>query len=192
MINNHIEKHFGKISRGWSFAGDSNPYQVVECHNGTVPNIVSFCSIGLCSVELYSKKSKKKIKHEIMLSFDQSHVPINAVAIIKQMADQAIKYREPYLDNQIITRPGVLFNEACFTGLWVKPPVFFGEEAFVYYGDDTQGYPCIMAWLVPLFQSEIDFIKQNGADRFEDILVGSAADLFLTTRQSVVFHNGEI
>lgn len=193
MINHHIEKHFGRISRGWSCAEDgTHPYQVVECHNGTVPNVVSFCSVGLCSVDFYSKKSRRKIKHEIILSFDKDHIPSNPVSIIKQMADQALECREAYLENQIITRPGFIFDEAYFTGLWIKPPVFFGEEAFVYHGNDTQGYPCIIAWLVPLFPSEIDFIKKNGADRFEDILEESTADLFLTTRQGVVSHNEEI
>lgn len=114
-ISNHIEKYFGKISRGWHFTDEENsPYQIVECRNGLIPDVVSFCTLGLCKFDFISRKSNKKIKHEIILSFDKDHIPKNAVAIVKQMAEEAVCSKNAYMENQIVKRPGFLFEETFF------------------------------------------------------------------------------
>ncbi|WP_158249161.1 suppressor of fused domain protein [Pseudomonas sp. MPR-ANC1] len=185
-IVEHIEKNFGKISKGWSFSEDAHPYQIVECRDGSVEGVVSFCTLGLSNVGLKSAVSPQIIFHELLLSVDQHEVPKNAVAIVKQFADDALASNYALLNNQLVQREGVVFENHLFSAVWVKPPVFFGDESFSHEGVGRDDVSCIFAWLVPIFDSELGYIKDNGADAFEALLENSSVDVFSLSRKSVV------
>lgn len=109
-IIEHIEKHFGKIYQGWDFSEGAHSYQVVECRDGSVEGVVTFCTLGLSHVGLKSSVSAQVIHHELLLSIDQNEIPKNAVAIVKQLADDAIGSTYALLNNQLIQRGGSCFR----------------------------------------------------------------------------------
>ncbi len=185
-IVEHIEKHFGKIYQGWDFSEGAHSYQVVECRDGSVEGVVTFCTLGLSHVGLKSSVSAQVIHHELLLSIDQNEIPKNAVAIVKQLADDAIGSSCALLNNQLIQREGVVFDDYSLSAVWIKPPVFFGDESFSYTGPDTHGLTCIFAWIVPVFDSELKYIEQKGADAFEVLLEETSIDLFSLSRDSLV------
>lgn len=186
MLTDHIEKYFGRISRGWLFKDDG--YSIVECRNGQIPGVISYCTLGLSKYELGQKRSKNNILLELIMGFDEKYVPKNIVGIVSQICSKIISTRQAPSQDQLIERPEFIFDERGFTTIWVKSPVMYEDEASSYEGEDIIG-ECFFAWLIPLFPSERDFIYENGGSAFEDLLLNNGVDFFDLDRSPVVTTN---
>ncbi|WP_089084268.1 suppressor of fused domain protein [Aquitalea magnusonii] len=192
LIIDHIEENFGEIEKGWDFRISKLPnFQVVECSNGLLENITTIISVGLAQHKLKSRRSEKIIRHEILLSFDKDCIPSNAVAIIKQIAETCVETREALLENDIIKKVGIVFDNHKFDSLWVKPPVFFNENSFSYSGSDVSGDICIFAWLIPITTKERCYIEENGSEAFENVLETVSVDFFDLNRNCIFCESDE-
>lgn len=192
LIIDHIEENFGKIEKGWDFRTSKLPnFQVVECSNGLLENITTIISIGLAQHKLKSRCSGKIIRHEILLSFDKDCIPSNAAAIIKQISEACVETGSALLENDIVKKVGIIFDNHKFDSLWVKPPIFFHENSFSYSGLDVNGDVCIFAWLIPVTPKERWYIEENGSAAFENILETVSVDFFDLNRNCIFCESDE-
>jgi hypothetical protein len=175
-----VEEVFGRIERGWSFQSGAHTYKVVECLDGRLKGVNTYCTIGVSHAVLQLGQGRY-ISQEVLISLDDSFIPNNIAALVSQVSDQILDKHAPLKDSEIIRRSGPIFEGKSFTAFWVKSPIFFGDDAGGYKGDEVGGGVCIFAWLIPLFESEARFVELNGGGAFEDILVDNEVDFFLSS-----------
>jgi hypothetical protein len=67
--------------------------------------------------------------------------------------------------------PGTLLRGYDFVGIYTTSPCYFPDDVF------TSKPEVKYLWLVPIFETEFEFINKYGADKFESTLVSKDPDL---------------
>lgn len=133
---------------------------------------------------MISPNSGKRIRHELFLVSYSDFGDQNIPGILQQVAQLAIDRKTAYLHGDIIGPYGKMFENLEMEALYVTLPVYFPDSFFVYSGEDN--IQIVQAWLIPITFKEANFIKQNGWEKFEDLLEELDPDLIDFTRPSII------
>ena len=181
----HYEKYFGVIQHGWSKSADAidMPFQVVECQEGTFKGVSCFATLGMSNYELGASVSGKAIRQELFLAAPTSLGARNIPAVLQQIGNETINRGLAYLRGDVIGPRGCLFEGAAFQAIYVTMPVYFPEALKTFQGEE--GCEIVIAWLVPITQSEAFYIRNHGWEKFESLLEREDPNLFDFDRSSL-------
>lgn len=182
----YLESFLGKIERGWSKDADGKeiPFQVVKYSGGPFPNTVTYSTLGLSNEKLASPVSIKQIRQELIFISYSSFGDKNVPGILQQVGLRALKSKNSYLRGEVIGPYGPLFKASELEALYVTIPVYFPDSFHTF--NSKSSISVVQSWLVPITSKEANFVKQNGWDKFEDILEDMNPDLVDFYRTSVV------
>lgn len=174
----HIESYLGPIECSWNtnLEGDTLPFQVIRCPEGVEATTV-FCTLGL-SNHPFSKSLDRvgnPIRHELVIAAPQSFGTRNIPPLLQQLGMVSLNRDEAFLRGEIIEGHGHVFPDYPFHGFYITYPTFVPEDDFCKCTRED-GVPVIFAWMVPVFENEIRFVKSNGWNAFENMLVNKKAD----------------
>lgn len=178
----HIEKYLGEI-RG----GDLTTHPIYG--NLTFPyflnqpfeKINTHLTLGLNKHILDINKVKQgRIELLISLNKDYSNHQISEALL--DVSDSILKNHIAPLRGSIIENKSDFFKQYKIDGFYVTHPVFFEEEFWIFEESDPS---TIFIWLIPLFSEEINFIKSNGWNKFEDLLETADCDFWNLERDLI-------
>lgn len=181
----HFEHTLGPIEYGWSVDPDGAkmPFQIVRFTRGSDPESVSYSTLGLSRKALPSPNSQQLIRHELLMLAPESLTPDYIASILLQVGEMVIRRGRALLRGDVIGPAGALVSGATVTALYVTMPSYFPEDFAVF---DAGGHGAVViAWLVPITDSEADYASSHGWDAFEDKLVEQDPDV-------VDFHRSEM
>lgn len=165
----HLEAHIGSIDCGWSVSADGDPmgFQVVKL---SVPDLrrVAYSTLGVSRIPLESKVSAKRIRQELMILAPEEFGDQNIPAVLQNIAAEAIGLERAYLRGEVIGPRGNLFDGLPFTAFYVTVPIYL-PDSFQSFQDDSDR-SVVIAWLVPIMDSEARFVATQGWEAFEELL----------------------
>jgi len=172
----HFERTLGPIRYGWSVDPDGAkmPFQIVRFTRGSDSDSVGYSTLGLSRQVLPSPASPLHIRQELLMLAPEALEPDRAASILLQVGEMAIGTERALLRGDVIGPAGALVSGSAMTALYVTMPSYFPDE-FATYSDD--GGTVVIAWLVPITDSEADYVSSHGWDAFEDKLVEQDPDL---------------
>jgi hypothetical protein len=179
----HLEAHLGRIERGWleSPDGDKMGFSVVECR--PTAGHRWFSTLGLSNFALRCPRSSKIIRLELVFAAPESFGARNIPALMQNVGAEAIGLERAYLRGEVIGPRGSLLDGLPFTALYVAMPAYF-PDSFHAFQDDNR--TVVFAWLVPIMDSEAEFVAKRGWSEFEDVLEAKDPDLLDFCRRAVV------
>jgi hypothetical protein len=181
----HYEQYVGTVQHGWSRSADAVelPFQVVECRGKGFQGVSAFATVGISKYGLRSTTSSKVIRQELLLAAPTSFGARNIPGLLQQIGTEAIDRGFAYLRGTVIGPRGDLFEGKAFQAVYVAIPVCFPEALGTFRGDDGQSI--VIAWLVPITQSETLYVREHGWEAFENLLERNDPDLFDLDRASL-------
>ncbi len=184
LLVQHVERHLGKIQRGWNGEGEPEPwpFHVVECRGGTWPNISFFATMGLARHSLQSS-SGKVIRHELFMGVPTSYGARNIPGLLHQIGTQCLEPHRPYLRGDVLGPAGVLLHDKHFEALYVTAPSCLPDDFAVCRIED--GTKVVLAWLIPIMSSEAAFVRSSGWSAFEELMERKDVDGFNLDRPAV-------
>lgn len=182
----HIEKYLGQIDVGWTHSpnGEKLGFQVVKCLGGQAKEARAFCTVGLSNFQLRSHVSDKLIRQELLILLPESCEDQNIPAVLQQLGNAALDHKAAFLCGEIIERSNPVFRNRLFYAFVAAVPVPLPDDFSVY--TDENGSDIVFAWMVPITKTEADFIRREGWDKLENILIDEGTDLLDIDRKSAI------
>lgn len=184
-IIEHLERHLGPFHSGWSESANGEPVscQVVKFKAPDSQTAV-FSTLGMSRDVLQSRVSVKEINQELILMVYEDIGDRNIPAILQSLAAEAVGLGRAFLRGDVIGPRGTLFDGFPFTAFYVTLPVYL-PDSFQTFHDDA-GRNVVFAWLVPIMEDEVFYIRTNGWERFEDLLEQVNPDLVDFKRPALI------
>lgn len=169
-VYEHLEAFSGKMLRGWSVNadGESMPFQVVQMSGGPYAGTVMFATLGLSNFPLPNGKVGDKarmIRHELLIVVPDDAIPSNIAGIIQQAGLEAISRNAAYLCGEMLGPKGHIFEGYEPKALYASNPVHFPEGFWSVKADGVGDVALV--WLVPMLDSEVQYLQANGWPLFE-------------------------
>ncbi|MCX6613222.1 MAG: suppressor of fused domain protein [Acidobacteria bacterium] len=179
----HIENYLGTIDSGWSDSadGDSMFFQIAKCVSRS--GDVAYSTLGLSKIPLRSEVSGNQVRQELFILVPVSFGDRNIPAVLQNVTAEAIGLKRAYLRGEVIGPRGNLFDGLPFTALYVTIPVCLPQGLQEFR--DAEGQALVFAWLVPITETEANFIAARGWKEFENLLEERNADLVNLARPAV-------
>src|SRR5438132_10707921 len=108
----------------------------------------------------------------------------NLPALLHKVGMEALSSGRPYLRGDVIGPRETLFAGTSMEALYVSIAVYLPASFAAY--TSPEGLSCALAWLVPITSQEAQMVREQGWDRFEDLLCQSNPDLLDVGRPSIV------
>ncbi|CAM1367914.1 Suppressor of fused protein [Tenacibaculum litopenaei] len=163
---NHLERNLGLIDKGWN---PNHNYQGVQCvgfKDEPYEELYTYSTLGLSDFLL--EKDGKKYRFELLLSVEQSCKSDEIASFLINFGEYLIEKQEVLLRGEVKSFENSIFTKSKFYGVYISIPVFFDDDFHIYKVDENN--TVIFVSLIPLYKSEIEFIKNNGWELFEDLL----------------------
>lgn len=174
----HLEGYLGSISKGLS----SDGFSIVR-FKGEISGGVPYATLGLSNLSLPPTRSAKTIRHELLMLLPADVRTKHAAAVLEWVARNVIREQRPLLSGEVINSSEPLFPKSEVRSLYVTSPVYLPDDFAAYH--DPAG-TIIIAWLVPILQSEADFVNHQGWSQFEDLLESRNPNLVDIYRSPIV------
>lgn len=171
----HLERHLGPIASGWSrdLQGHQLPFQIVLFENAPGPGNLTFTTLGLSNVVL-TMNSGQTVRQELVFICHQEFRSWNPQIVLQSVGLHAIESRHALHRGQCLG-PLKLFAQSEANGLYSAIPVYFPDSFNSVRLSDSTGV--VFTWLVPLYQSELDWCRSKGWKSLESQLERQDPDL---------------
>ena len=183
IFTEHIEKFLGKI-----VGGDSTTHPVFGTlsfpffKNQPFDGVNTHLSLGL-SKHVLQITNVKKGRIELLISLYDNYSNSEVTDFLLDISDEILKTHQAPLRGEIIYIKSEFLDRYDVKGFYIAHPVFFEEEFWVYENSTPD---TIFIWLIPLFFEEINYIKLNGWNKFEDLLESANCDFWSLERNIIV------
>ncbi|MCF8324801.1 MAG: suppressor of fused domain protein [Leadbetterella sp.] len=181
----HLESEFGEIKHGWDRfpEGGKWPFQVISLENGRYNGISTFSTLGLSNYLLNSPVSSKIIQQELFLMVPNRYGYKNIPSLLNEIGSFAIDNKKAFLRGDIVDfNSGLSMISTNFTAFYVSMPVYF-PDSFASFTSDINKNNIVICWLIPIFEEEKNFIRNNGWGKFEEIIENVNPDFFDLNRE---------
>lgn len=181
-IIEHAEKFLGKISQGWREKLSPEGVQVACFENAPFETINAFMTLGLSHHEL-KISDKKTVRQELILPVSDTGRSEILVSLLLFICELILKNHEAILRGQVIRLPEDAAERVGIYAVYCAIPVFLDDDFSTFIGSQP---PTVIAWVIPIHQSEADYVDTNGWSKFEDLLEKKDPDLFLLERKPII------
>ena len=165
----HFERHLGQTAGGWSqdASGVRLPFDVLRFDNAPHGGCTSYVTVGLSEHLLDGR-----FRLELIMGLQASVDP--PLPVLVRVGEEIISRHAALLRGDVVKVGG-----GGVEWLYATVPVYYPDALAQVDG-------VAVVWLVPVSDSEAQFVKQHGWDPFEDRLAEADPDLTDLRRSPVV------
>jgi hypothetical protein len=180
----HLERFLGPIAAG-SSGDETTPdgVQVVWFGPDTPwPGVTTLATLGLHRYHL-GNPDRGGLHQELLLHVAMDDKSAGAAGILFQVAGMMVERGNGLQRGQVLGPAGPLFGHGNLTALYVTAPLYLPDESEVFR---AAGQTVVIGWLVPITDTEAAYVRAQGWQAFEELLVAQNPDLVDINRPSVV------
>lgn len=180
----HLETHLGPIVCGWSKDPDGRdlPFQVVLCQRTQTAGMNVLTTLGLSSSTLRVENGPKRLRQELVIIFRESDGPDNLPSVLQQLACEALASDRAFGIGDVIGPRDEIRVRSKISSFYVALPVYL-PDSFRVCRETPE--PVVFAWLVPISDTEAQFVRANGRTAFEEALADADPDLMDFERRAI-------
>ncbi|EID99568.1 suppressor of fused domain protein [Leptospira licerasiae] len=177
----HLENYLGEIEEGWAPEWNKD-LQIIRFKNTPLEEVSSFVSLGLSKHIL--KINNREIRQELIFSAYDKFSFDDIAMCLALVCKRILTNHNALLRGELLKMNHRIIPGKDFYGLYVAIPVFFEDDFCVYISESMK---IVIAWLIPLYTEEIDFIQSVGWEKFEDLLEEGSCDFWDLDRERMSF-----
>jgi hypothetical protein len=179
-IINHLEEYLGKITKGWKDESISH-LTAARFKDEPFEGATTFSTLGLSDL-IHTLENGKTFRQELLFSTYSYFSQEQVASFLLTFAEFLLSNKKALLRGDIIgpSTPIIIGTE--MNSIYVTNPIVFDEKLAVYGGLIP---PTIVIWLVPVYEVEANYIRNNGWSKFESILEQCQPDFWDLKRQAL-------
>lgn len=178
----HIENYLGKVDCGWKDNTTASEIQVVKFDNQPFDGASTYATIGMSNKTLELTETKK-IKQELIFSTYSTFSDEQIASFLLTLSEYIVSKNQGILRGDVIGPSAPLISGVKVDCIYSAIPVIFDDDFSTYNGSDPA---TVLVWIIPIFNNELEFVRQFGWNDFEDLLETKNPDLWDLNRQSIV------
>ena len=181
-VKEYIFKGFGCVGREKHTLFKNSELEFTTLYaEGPYEDFVSYSTIGLSKVILNGSEGPLPFGIEII-----SGTPLG----VKDFSRVLVVAHKFFIEEQLFIGPGNVLQDAVkqagisldhLPHLYFSMPVYWGEH---FSGITSNGVNIKFLCVFPISENEYAFLKKNGMDRFEDLMIENEVDIFNPKRES--------
>lgn len=185
-ILNHFQKYLGPgaISSTTKDPDTGEPLAVKIClfNNKPVKNAFTLATLGLSNTLLY-KPDKTPVRHEVLFCAHKPFLSDEIYSRLFDFIDFATTQDESITLGMLFDFETPISSKSSMEAFVFYEPGYFDDEIFVF---KEMNPPVIMAWAIPIYRKELQFIEEFGPNAFDELLAEHDPDLLDLSRESIV------
>lgn len=183
-VFDHLESWLGPMADAESaFAEEAErEFKIVRFEGQPVRAALTYVTLGVSQIPLLVPDGTK-VRQELLFTCYAHHAARRPQDLLHVIAGDLLRDGRALLRGQVLGPAGPLFPGSRVEALYGGVPVYFDEG---FHALETTEPPTDLVWLIPISQTEADFVAANGWSRFEDTLVETDPDLLDIEREPVV------
>jgi hypothetical protein len=178
----HLENHLGEISHGWKDNSSVFDFRVVSFENQPFGGVRTYSTLGLSDFILPMVKTKE-IRQELIFSANERFDIEQVASFLSTFAESIASSNKALLRGDIIGPTGPVIFGTLLNSVYSAIPVVF-EESFAVF--DETNPPTVFVWVIPIHETEVNFVRSKGWKKFEAMLESKEPDLWNLTRDPIV------
>ena len=181
-VIDHAERYLGPIDKGWKNNSSKVGLQVVSFNDTPGESVTTFLTLGL-SHHVLEVSNTKKIRQELVCAVSATVLSNLIVSFLLLLGESILKNHKALLRGEVIFLSNEVARKVGFDAVYCSIPVFIDDDFATYHESDPA---TVIVWMIPIYESEADFIAGNGWDRFEDLLEEKDPDFYSLDREPVI------
>lgn len=183
MLLDHIEKYLGTDEKIYRDASGKSGVGILHFENVPQESLQVFITHGV-SPHTLAIEGDKITRREFMFVSDSDKYLDVITWFLFKFSDRVLELHIAPEFRSVIDFKGPIFLGSVFSGVYVTVPSFFEADMIVYEEMDPHVVLCM---LMPIYQSEMEYIQQVGGDAFEDFICEGDCDFWDLERPPLVF-----
>lgn len=183
-LTQHLESYLGQITEGLSVseAGQGMPI-ILPFRNQPIKGATTYVTLGCSNVTLHQEDGSAIRQELLMISYD-GYDQMEIVALISSVYLEDMLATGSALTHRSVLGPaGPIIDGSQLTAFYCARPAYFPDGFHRF----TETDPIVeFLWLVPITDREAKYVKKNGSDAFEYLLVEQDPDLMNLSRTGIV------
>lgn len=181
-IIEHVEKYLGQIDQGWKDKSSGDGFQIASFDDTPGETLSTYVSLGLSDQPL-ELSEVKKVRQEIVFTVYTLAISNMIVSLMLSLCEAIVGRGKAVLRGEVVPLSKEIAQRIGFDAVYCTIPVFFDDE---FGACDESSPSTIMVWVLPIYQSEADYIATHGWESFEDMLEEKDPDLCSLERSPVI------
>lgn len=179
----HIEQYLGEISQGWRLDESTcDGVQVVAFEDRLFDGIDIYTTQGLSNNTL-SLTETKDVKIEYIAIMKSEYGVKNILELMHWMCSSTLLSRKAVSRGDAFEAPKALKSIVNFDAVYFTLPNIL-DPRFYDFADSSPN--TVFVWAIPIYQSELEYIRKHGWEAFEDTLEEEDPSLWDDQRNPVV------
>jgi len=181
-IIEHAEKYLGKIDQAWKDNDSEENIQIVSFKDRPGGSVSTYLSLGM-SDEALSLSETKRVRQELVFSVYSLAISSMIISLLMSLCEAILGRGKAALRGEVIPLSKELAQRIGFESVYCTIPAFF-DDKFCTYNESSPS--TVIVWVLPIYQSEVDYIEKNGWESFEGLLEERDTDLCSLGREPVI------
>jgi hypothetical protein len=177
----HIECNIGPIDGGWIWRGAVD-FSVIRILNRPLFGENTICTLGF-SDKVLAMPDSKSIRQEFLLIADKEFEEEKIANFIIKFAASIADSKCALLRGEVFGPHSSIIDDSTLNCIYSTIPMHYGDTFQVYRDTDP---PTVFVLLVPVTESEADFIRKFGWNKFEDLAEVRGLDIGNLRRDSIL------
>ncbi len=179
----HFENHLGLIARGSRYKSDKAPLvQIIVFENQPVPEAITFSTLGL-SKHLLLYRPGEYTRQELITCTYKGANASRLEAITLVLAEDVLEHHYAAVRGTVNSPSGPICPGSSLEAFYFATPIAYPEGFDVFKESEP---PTYLYWAIPVTVAEAQFVRVNGGNAFEDMLLNLEPDLLDLNRASIV------
>jgi hypothetical protein len=177
----HLESFLGQIDKGWKDRSSRANLSVACFKDMPFDGATTFCTLGLS--EFVLPMGEREIRQELVFSAYEPFDSNSIASFLSTFAETIHDDNRALLRGDVIGPSSPIIFGTVLNAAYIAVPMVYDHDFAVYSESDP---PTVFAWVVPIHETEADFVRRQGWKNFETVLEDQDPDLWDLHRNSVV------
>jgi len=180
-VKNHYARFLGRPRASYDVSLKAHPegtYDIWEYAGVPFEDVVVLATLGFSAVPIHMYRQELLVL--CYERFASGELVRSLIGTVQMVAAEG----HPLQQGEVLalTPKGPIDENTSMVGFYSAVPTYFPDEFQLVEHDET---PVDIGWLIPIYQSEINWIEHNGWEAFEDLLVEQDPDVLDLARPAL-------
>lgn len=181
-IVEHIEKHMGRIEEMRRL--EQSEYDLRAAYIPGCPelDLNTYVTIGV-SNHILGWPEDRRVRQELVIVANASHPKYEVISFLLSFGEFVAKGHRALLQGDVVGPSSPVIPNVKANSVYATPPSIFNDEFAILKDGEV---PILFVLLVPILASEVEYVKREGWEKFEEILEAPDQDIYDLKRDALV------
>lgn len=181
----HLELNLGKaclLSSTKDDKGQKMPFQIATFSNQPSLGATTCSTIGMSDTP-FKQEDGSHVRHELFFCAHEQYINDEIYKILFSVGKELIQKKRSIKLGMLFEPKTQISKDFNLEIFWFFNPVYFPDRVHIL---ETVEPAVHFAWMIPIYRTEANYIIQEGAQKFDELLLNKNPNLLDFQRDSII------